>query len=151
MKWRWIIGDYVDHEIELSREERRRVEARIKKNSLLAWVTIIGLSTMSIVVLRILSNPLGEWLFVQLPTLGRSTSHLIVIAAICVGLTVFSIVILGYVYEGIARRALNACGYPVCLKCGYQLRGHTSNDKEVCPECGTVSTLKFTERGNESD
>ncbi len=33
------------------------------------------------------------------------------------------------------RRALIERGVPVCLQCGYALRGNTSG---VCPECGTV-------------
>lgn len=33
------------------------------------------------------------------------------------------------------RRQLNSRGMPICMKCGYSLRGTTSG---VCPECGAV-------------
>ncbi len=32
------------------------------------------------------------------------------------------------------RKQLNDTGVPICMKCGYQLKGNTSG---VCPECGT--------------
>ncbi|MBI1826198.1 MAG: hypothetical protein HYR83_07405 [Planctomycetes bacterium] len=31
------------------------------------------------------------------------------------------------------RKELLNCGIPVCIKCGYCLRG---NDSDKCPECG---------------
>ena len=36
----------------------------------------------------------------------------------------------------ILRTELQSCGINVCLKCGYQLRGNSS---DVCPECGTAT------------
>lgn len=34
------------------------------------------------------------------------------------------------------RKKLLRCGVPVCLKCGYDLRGHSLDRSDRCPECG---------------
>ncbi len=42
------------------------------------------------------------------------------------------------------RRSLLACAVPVCLKCGYSLRG-LAHDAPACPECGEAPSDRARE------
>ncbi len=153
MKWRWLLFDYVDPQLSLTREERRRVRRRAWKDrnvrvvppvipgqsSLLTrltgtggrpvrWVDVVGLMIPAAAMLLVL---LPMFLFARL--LSWSIFPMLVVQA-TVSWILFAL--LGRIaWKPRVNGALRELGYDVCRRCGYWLRG-LSDTVERCPECG---------------
>lgn len=143
MRLRWLWGDYVEPKIPLEPGDRDRILARISENSGELpnfWGVIIGMTLLGGVLFKYLADPLGEWLHGPPANLERMIAHLLGVAIVGTPYALACIVALGYMYVPISRRSMGECGYRVCLKCGYDLRGAPPT-KTICPECGRVQEM----------
>ena len=147
MKWRWLVFDYVDPQLNLSRAERRRVRRIVwnarnmpelhslqrsrlwfTKETSFRWndlmIALIPAAVSMVVIL-----PLFFWK----PGPGWS-----IVPAILLQITA-SWILLALVgrfnWKPRVYIALRQLGYDVCRRCGYWLRG-LSDAKDRCPECG---------------
>lgn len=150
VKWRWLLFDYVDPQLSLTREERRRVRRRAWKaqrrvvppaipgrSSLLTrlaggravgWVDLVSALIPAAVMLLVL---LPTFLAARLPPWS-------IFPTLFVQVTVSWILmaLLGRLsWKPRVNAALRELGYDVCRRCGYWLRG-LSETVERCPECG---------------
>ncbi len=132
MKWRWLLFDYVDPQMSLNREDRRRVRRRAWKarnvRVKLRWVDLasgmIGPAMMVVVLLPmfLLARFTWWWIF---PTLLVQLSVSWILIAL-----------LGRIqWKPRVNNALRELGYEVCRRCGYWLRD-LSDTVQRCPECG---------------
>jgi hypothetical protein len=79
---------------------------------------------------------------VLLPPSGRWNNWLF-LAIVLVGYTVIVFFAIRRDIPKTLRRKLNGLGIPVCLRCGYDLRGGVA-DRTTCPECGgRLTTLEM--------
>jgi hypothetical protein len=156
VRWRWLLLDYVDPQLELTRAERRRVRRR-------AWD--LGLRSARP------AKPGGEQSFWDDLSEGRPWTHvligvlqLVLPYAILLGVVVAWIKLIGIrspwavlamyaiffalswimiavlwrvTWQPRVVRALRDLGYEVCVRCGYCLRGLEETTME-CPECGAA-------------
>lgn len=142
MRPRWLWGDYIEPGVAMTPEERARVRARINANLGTLpnfWLVLVGLGVGGWVTLFTVAEPLGEWLKGPFPTLRSSDAHGISVVAVLVVWVLGSVLLLGRLYVPIGRRSMCECGVPVCLRCGYDLRGVEPIDGTNvvrCPECG---------------
>ena len=147
MKWRWLVFDYVDPQLNLSRAERRRVRRIVwnarnmpelhslqrsrlwfTKETSFRWndlmIALIPAAVSMVVIL-----PLFFWK----PGPGWS-----IVPAILLQITA-SWILLALVgrfnWKPRVYIALRQLGYDVCRRCGYWLRG-LSDAEDRCPECG---------------
>ncbi len=150
VKWRWLLFDYVDPQLSLTREERRRVRRRAWKaqrrvvppaipgrSSLLRRLT--GGRAVGWVDLVSALIPAAVMLLVLLPTfLSARLPRWSIFPTLFVQVTVSWILmaLLGRLsWKPRVNTALRDLGYNVCRRCGYWLRG-LSDTVERCPECG---------------
>lgn len=137
MNLRWLIFDYVDPSLELSRGERRAV---LRDALRLARPSVVGISIVLFVVLPLLA--LYTWAVVHYA--GRFVYAIwqeggILLRVFVVYLAVWIVIaaIGRWLYRPYVFRALCAHGHEVCISCGYPMRGLDSN-VERCPECGAA-------------
>ena len=151
MKWRWLFFDYVDRELNLSREERRRVRRlawkardlrelqapRLGRSSVLMRLT--GGRPFRWVDLMIALVPPTAMLLVLLPvffSMHFTVWSLIPTLVVQMTVTWILIALLGRIsWKPRVNSALRQLGYDVCRRCGYWLRG-LSDAEDCCPECG---------------
>jgi hypothetical protein len=115
-----------------SREELRAIKkafGKRPKNNLrrivygvLYLAVMVGLCGLMAVLLPVLGAP--RW----------SITPLVMLAGAVMGATA-TVFLLYRPYVKFLREYLQAQGVPVCLKCGYDLRGQV---EARCPECGTA-------------
>lgn len=151
MKWRWLLFDYVDPQLSLTREERRRVRRQAWKarNVRVLGPAIPGRSSL---LTRLTGGRPVRWvdvvsalippavmLLVLLPTfLSARLPRWSIFPMLFVQATVSWILmaLLGRLsWKPRVNAALRELGYDVCRRCGYWLRG-LSETVERCPECG---------------
>ncbi len=133
VKWRWLLFDYVDPQLSLTREERGQVRQRAWKGTQLTsarprWVDVVGAMIPAPVMLLVL---LPAFLSARFPPWS-------IFPTLFVQVTVSWILtaLLGRLsWKPRVNAALRELGYDVCRRCGYWLRG-LSETVERCPECG---------------
>ena len=133
VKWRWLLFDYVDPQLSLTREERRRVRRRAWEGTRLTgarprWVDVVSAlippAVMVLVLLpTFLSARLPPWSI--FPTLFVQVTVSWILMALLGRLS----------WKPRVNAAIGELGYDVCRRCGYWLRG-LSDTVERCPECG---------------
>jgi hypothetical protein len=139
---RWLWFDHIPPGVELTAAERREVarrsrqlrsahpSTRHKHGSLIA--AVIGWSLLEALVL------LGAIFFVM-PMLGtsaaRNSAIIALLLLICVPFWLMISLAFNRSHAPFVREALNELGHPVCMKCGYALRG-LNELAARCPECG---------------
>ncbi len=133
VKWRWLLFDYVDPQLSLTREERGQVRQRAWKGTQLTsarprWVDVVGAMIPAPVMLLVL---LPAFLSARFPPWS-------IFPTLFVQVTVSWILtaLLGRLsWKPRVNAALRELGYDVCRRCGYWLRG-LSDTVDRCPECG---------------
>lgn len=116
-------------------ESRRRAVERFERA--LRPRTLMDLLKFLIAVAIMLAIPLVVSYLISrvlLPPLGRWNSR-IGIALMLLGYVLLVYVAIRRDVPKALRKELLDCGVPVCLKCGYSLRG-LPRDRSQCPECG---------------
>ena len=152
MKWRWLFFDYVDPQLNLSREERRRVRRLAWKTRNLREVPAPRLGRRSL-LMRLTGGRPFRWvdlmsalvpstamLLVLLPRFLPMHFTVSIIPTLVVQMTVTWILIalLGRIsWKPKVNSALRQLGYDVCRRCGYWLRG-LSDAVDRCPECAVT-------------
>jgi len=140
VSWRWLILDYIDPEITLSRTERRQLHRRSHRH--LGRVRVPFKFILSLVLL-VIAPTVALFMLVD--------PHLVVVAP--AWLIVGGYVVLAHGMRTLAGpavwRALRERGYDVCLNCGYWLRG-LPEDEDCCPECG-AKRQPMPEAGGDGD
>jgi hypothetical protein len=114
-----------------SREEAQRVLRTWQKSMMRKpqfWLTLLGYAATVPIVLVLLLHTLERWIDIPASVYGG-------LAGGVVGGS--TMVMVRWLWRGRCRRFLRqelvARGVPVCLKCGYDLRGLSG---PRCPECG---------------
>ena len=148
MKWRWLLLDYVDPQLKLSRTERRRVRSMVWKARKLPemrslppgrrllftegksfrWSDLV-IAMIPPAVSLVVVLPLVFWT----PSTGWS-----IVPKIILQLTVTWILVAlvgRFAWKPRVHIALRKLGYDVCRRCGYWLRG-LKDAEDRCPECG---------------
>ncbi len=87
------------------------------------------------------------WLLREFTTFSRLVSYLIAIAILFATYVPWLMRGAARGQSELLRQQLRDRGIPVCLACGYSLKGLTSPDR--CPECGT--SVKPTESAEPND
>jgi DNA-directed RNA polymerase subunit RPC12/RpoP len=142
MRWRWLIGNYIDPSLQLTREQRREVRARAHKLSGTAWRRW---GDLALIILIMFAPWQIAWLLVAAGDGGGPDTSLAewCALAIFVGWLPLSPVICLVACAVFAYRcrrpyvfmALQSLGFEVCGRCGYRLRG-LGEAATRCPECG---------------
>jgi len=104
------------------------------------WVLLTGYTVLAGVFVAVVLMSLRRWVWVSPAMLG----------GIVGGVTAGSgTVVLRWIWRARCRRFLREQlllrGIPVCLNCGYSLRG---NESGVCPECGVVPGAEVDSSGS---
>ena len=150
MSWRWLIFDYVDRDIRLSRAQRRRIHRsslrhlhRIKI-PLVIFLVIAGVLAVPVVPLLL---PHSWSLF---PGLWyEELTPIVLVLWFVIGGYLGLAYVMGR-FEGPACwKALRDHGYDTCAKCGYWLQG-LPEDEDRCPECG-AKRQPMPEAGRDGD
>jgi hypothetical protein len=107
----------------------RTVRRRCGNNVLI----ILGALAL-IASILVLSAPLRSWLHQHVPFGGAYFREIVaLVAAATIGASIYHHCSDRVVRRGV-RQEMTRCGYPTCVKCGYDLTGL---DDARCPECGT--------------
>jgi len=132
VKWRWLLFDYVDPQLNLSREERRRVRRRAwtvrKVRSTFRWIDLVGGMIGPVVMVLVLlpmflsARFTWWWLFPMF------------FVQLSVGWILLALVARIQLKPRV-NSALRELGYEVCHRCGYWLRDLVDT-VDRCPECG---------------
>lgn len=137
MNLRWLIFDYVDPTLELSRDERRAVRRDALR---LSRPSTLGICILLLVVLPLVAiytwavvHYAGRFVYAVWPQGAILLRVLVVYLAVWIVIAAFG----RWLYRPHVFRALCAHGHRVCLGCGYPMRG-LGADSERCPECGTT-------------
>lgn len=133
MSWRWLLGDFGDSHVALSREQRREAHRRTTNElgwRLLAVSAVIGVPPM---LLLFLVHRAQGWVAGEM---GWSVlrAHTVMTAAVCVLTWPWSAWVYGHLYRRPYRRTLRRMGVRLCVGCGYPLERLAAGVK--CPECG---------------
>jgi hypothetical protein len=133
MTWRWLIGDFGDSHVVLSREQRR--EAHRRTTNALGWrlwamSAVIGVPP---VLLLMLVHGGTGWVA---GVTGWSVMrvHTTLSAVVCVLTWPWSAWVYGHLYRRPYRRTLRRMGVRLCVGCGYSLERLDAGVR--CPECG---------------
>lgn len=138
VSWRWLILDYVDPELGLSRAERRTVRRRARRH---ARLTVSGALLIMLCIVPLLAfygwgvaHYAGRFVNAIVPQAGELLRVVIVYVALWI-----VVAWLGrWMYRPFVLRAVREIGYDVCPRCGYWLRGLDENIVAACPECGAA-------------
>ena len=107
----------------------RRPKTWLLCAAMLLCAAIVAAATVLVFLLRPLVAPLP-------PVLSNPGMMGGIVGGICGGLSTWIVFRLGRrQMQASIRTQLRERGLPVCLRCGYDLRG---NESGVCPECGTA-------------
>ena len=145
MNFRWLIFDYVDPALELTKEQRRRVRIRGLLNPpILGSVNLASVSWFAI-LLAALAPATGMLLgfgvffvFFRDSWLGIPLMFAVQIAS-----TWLLLAFIGkYTWRPLVCAELRVMGFDVCEKCGYWLRG-LGEDVQQCPECGAERVFEI--------
>ena len=144
MKWRWLFFDYVDPQLNLSREQRRVVRRLVWKARDLRqtpahawgrrfrWIELLTPLIPPAVMAVVAVTMLFSTFFTGWPIL------LLIAVQMTVTWILFALV--GRIsWKPRVHSALGELGYDVCRRCGYWLRGLTDAEHR-CPECGQEKT-----------
>ena len=136
MNLRWLILDYVDPQLNLTKAERRRIQHHAvllaKSEEMLSGHKILRPKQ------RILPFVMIAFGWVPLVVLGmrpRGLEVLLIFATLALVGWIFVAWMTSSTWRPFVLRALHDLGYPVCVKCGYLLRG-LGDVMQRCPECG---------------
>jgi hypothetical protein len=138
MNPRWIILDYVDPELKLSREQRRLVRQRAR---LLMWRTParINLGSNILILLMVALLP-AALTCIPLFLLMRLGDPAVLWWGVP-SVFVFEWLVMAWIGRWTWRPsvilAIRERGHDLCVKCGYWLRG-LGDDVKRCPECGAL-------------
>ena len=114
-----------------SAQERRKMVRQFDKAILTSarmWFSLVLVST--VVALLLISSGLHAWLSSLLPPWARNAVVLLLSSALLLG--IFNR-LYRKPFQRFLREQLIAKGVPICLRCGYDLRGQV---EARCPECG---------------
>ena len=148
MKWRWLVFDYVDPQLNLSRAERRRVRRIVwnarnmpelrslqpgrrlwfTKGTTFRWADLM-IALIPAAVSMVIILPLFFWK----PGPGWSIFPTILLQMTASWILLALVGRFGW--KPRVHIALGQLGYDVCRRCGYWLRG-LSDAEDRCPECG---------------
>lgn len=147
MNLRWLWFDYVDPQLNLTREQRREVRG-------MALNIMHGAPSAAAEVRRLRKQHRGIWAALLMPLVPAAVMGLVMVlrdliptnlgnvglaAGLLVQLAISYLVIaaLGRIaWKPAVTIALRRLGYDVCINCGYLLRGLPATVTH-CPECGT--------------
>ncbi len=152
MNLRWLVFDYVDPELTLSRDERRAVRRAARRSvtltrrSLLICVFII-LPLLAFYIWGVVHYG-GRYLTDVWPV----ANTFIRVALVYAALWTVAAWLGRTMYRPFVLRAVRERGYDVCLHCGYWLRGLEDDEKSShCPECGARRAPWPGEDGDNGD
>jgi len=119
-------------------EERRKAWAlatKLPRGGLLAYCVIL-------VVVLAVAPPMAQFLLLSLPGVDEvpPVFNGVVVALIVVPAPMVTAWIFRRKVQRSLRQQLTERGRPICLECGYDLRGQTVSR---CPECGTAFDEKL--------
>ena len=148
MNLRWLLLDYVDPALPLSRKERRQAWRRSRT---LAWRnagaplpgkpvrTVSGRQKWLMRVMPILPSILVFTpIFIWMSAFQTTVSSGAVAVTTSIILSWVVITCLGrWTWKPFVNKALREQGFDVCNECGYWLRGLNSTVAN-CPECGAT-------------
>jgi ssDNA-binding Zn-finger/Zn-ribbon topoisomerase 1 len=138
MNLRWLLLDYIDPQLGLSRAQRYRVMSMAHPMSILkkprvryhsVWFNIAGIFAPTILSF----GPIILWLYLGTPG-GILWASLLLPLTVGMGWVVTAW-IGRYTWRPNVAAALREIGYDVCPRCGYWLRGLDETCAR-CPECG---------------
>ncbi len=138
MNLRWLVFDFIDPDLKLSRAQRRLVTARaFSARGSKTRVIVAGIAASLAWVIPMLAVTLyfarGPWAAGSRPSLLALELPLLVIAPV---LWIANSAAVAWAVRPAIQQSLQAFGYELCRRCGYQLRG-LEEYREACPECGT--------------
>ncbi len=138
MHLRWLVFDFIDPNLKLSRAQRRRVTARaFSARGSKTRVIVAGLAASLAWVIPMLAVMLyiqrALWAVSGRPSLLALELPFLVIVPV---LWVANSAAVAWAVRPAIQQSLQAFGYELCRRCGYQLRG-LEEYREACPECGT--------------
>ncbi len=134
MQWRWLIFDYVDPRLKLSRDKRRGIGRRAReiarqgRSRLRGWVVSIALAIALWGLVLLVLMVIQPW-----DARSRIWS---VAAPLSVWLVFYSAPVIYGAWQIRPRiyQAMRESGIAVCPRCGYPSQGSQS----VCSECGAA-------------
>ncbi|MDY7109076.1 MAG: hypothetical protein SYC29_10625 [Planctomycetota bacterium] len=150
MKWRWLIGHYIDPALKLSRKQKyeasRRAlrmpgsRKRIAMAAVLCGLIATGPLLGGIGALLLLAKALEHATPAQAPSLllleDILIQGLVILCPLVLLLVPFwALLLVGWAIRPGVKAALRTMGYEICAKCGYWLR-ELPDDERRCPECG---------------
>ena len=135
-------------ELELfpTKQQRRKAFRRVSRKMIgtrpffMAAVSAAGLSLALTLVLRAAGSQLG------LP-ISQTTLNLILAFPVAIPCAFFGYWLLRRHYPKLLRQELLDCGVPVCVHCGYLLKGSPG---PTCPECGKAFDERVRKIKNDS-
>lgn len=142
MNLRWLWFDHIPHGVDLTPQERaelKRTSRHLqsahpstshKHGSLIT--AVIGWSILESLVLLVA-------IFYFMPMMRSGTMQAVgivgLLLVICVPFWIMIALAFNRSHATFVRQALNDMGHPVCMKCGYVLKG-LGDLVHRCPECG---------------
>lgn len=154
MRWRWLILDYVDPQLGLTRSERSSIRRAAMKLSRIPRRDLPPAARPSLIASALTAGIPGSAMLVTIaPMLSGQVSHwfLVGFLPVQVAVTWLACAFAGrWSWRPLVIHALRLRGHDVCLGCSYSLRGLT-DDTRACPECGCVRTPLDSERTSGDD
>jgi rubrerythrin len=136
MNLRWLVFDFVDPELKLSRAQRRLVTARaFAARGSKARVIVASVAASLAWVIPMLAVTIS---FARAWGAGAGPSPLALelpFLAVVPVLWVANCAAVAWAVRPAVQQSLLAFGYELCRRCRYQLRG-LDEYRESCPECG---------------
>lgn len=151
MNLRWLWFDHIPPGIELNPAQRRQLRHRAKDLRAAHPSTrhkhgalIVAITTGSILEAGLLLFVV-IYVFPQARTpVGQALTIYGLPALICIPFWLILAITFNRSHSPFVRAALNEMGHPVCIACGYALRGLGARI-DRCPECGAVHTFDDVE------
>ncbi|UCD74602.1 MAG: hypothetical protein JSV91_12535 [Phycisphaerales bacterium] len=136
MNWRWLILDFIDPKLGLTRAQRSQVMSRVWATRGVQWKsTALAMAMLMLILpgLLLLAIFLEESL---IPAGSVWLSITVRCLAFILAFPVALLIAVRLATKRALRDSLHAFGCELCRKCGHQLRG-LDDYQTKCPECGT--------------